>query len=43
MSFLWSLINAVQLYEFMPMAQVNTPAFVFTWINQFTVNRLDFL
>lgn len=27
----------------MPMAQVDTPEFVFTMINQFTINRFDFL
>eukprot|EP00347_Sterkiella_histriomuscorum_P016256 403353890 len=43
LTFLWSLINAVQLYEFMPLAQVNTPSFVHEMISQFTISRFDFL
>ncbi|CDW83064.1 UNKNOWN [Stylonychia lemnae] len=43
LAFLWSLINAVQLYEFMPLAQVNTPLFVHDMIGRFTISRFDFI
>jgi hypothetical protein len=43
MAFLWSLINAVQMYEFMPLAQVNTPDFVYEMVSKVTIAKFDFI
>jgi len=43
LSFLWELVNTVQVFEFMSLLQVNFPTFVISTMRQLTISGVDYL
>ena len=41
LSYLWSIVNTIQMFEFVALVQVEVPSFVTKMINTFAISSLD--